>query len=92
VIDGEMATIGDPLLDLGLALAFWGPRTRTMPGMPRIEAASRGAGAPSRTELAQRYAVATGRDLGGLRWYLAFGIWKLAEAADLASGAELDGP
>jgi aminoglycoside phosphotransferase (APT) family kinase protein len=86
VIDWEMATIGDPLLDLGLALAFWGPRTRTAPGMPRIQAVSRGAGAPSRTELAERYGAATGRDLTGLRWYLVFGFWKLGAIVESAWG------
>jgi aminoglycoside phosphotransferase (APT) family kinase protein len=84
VIDWEMATIGDPLLDLGLALAFWGPRTQSRPGMPHVQAVSRAAGAPTRSELAQRYADATGRDLTNLRWYLVFGFWKLAAIVESA--------
>ena len=78
VIDWEMATIGDPLLDLGLALALWGPRPIEPCAMPRIQAVSRLPGAPGRDELAERYATGSGRDVGRLRFYMVLALWKLA--------------
>ncbi|WP_214364795.1 phosphotransferase family protein [Pseudonocardia sp. H11422] len=78
VLDWELATIGDPLFDVGYFLASW-PR----PGEPLTPTAELGTAAlepgyPSRTELAERYATATGRDLSGLRWYTTLALWKLA--------------
>jgi aminoglycoside phosphotransferase (APT) family kinase protein len=78
VIDWEMATIGDPLLDLGLMLAMWGPRLVDPPGMPLIQGVSRAAGSPTRSELTERYALATGRDLSDVLWYQVLALWKLA--------------
>ena len=66
IIDWELATIGDPLLDLGLALAFWGDRPVPAPAMPRIQAVSRLPGAPGREALAARYADRTGRSVDNL--------------------------
>lgn len=80
VVDWEMATLGDPLADLGLLLVYWaeagdegarlragaGPSVTTLPGMP------------SRRELAGRYAEASGRDVAALPWYVALGCFKLA--------------
>jgi aminoglycoside phosphotransferase (APT) family kinase protein len=84
VIDWEMASIGDPLVDLGLALAFWGPRPFEPPAMPAIQGVSRVAGAPTREELIERYARATGRDLSGILWYQVFAFWKLASIVEAA--------
>ena len=78
LVDWEMATIGDPLLDLGLMLAFWGTDRPERPGFPRIQGVSRVAGAPSRRELADRYARATGRSVEHLPYYRALAFWKLA--------------
>ena len=63
VIDWEMATIGDPLVDLGLFLAFWGTDRPASPATPRIQAVSRVAGSPSRGELAAGYGAITGRSV-----------------------------
>ncbi len=46
IVDWEMATIGDPLLDLGLFLAFWGERSEERPAMPRVQGVSRVPGSP----------------------------------------------
>ena len=78
ILDWEMATIGDPLLDLGLLLAFWGTERPDPPAMPRVQGFSRGAGAPDRVELAARYAKRTGRSVEHLDYYLALALWKLA--------------
>jgi aminoglycoside phosphotransferase (APT) family kinase protein len=84
VIDWEMASIGDPLVDLGLMLAFWGRRAFEPPAMPSIQAVSREPGSPTRDELIERYARRTGRDLTGITWYQVFAFWKLASIIEAA--------
>jgi aminoglycoside phosphotransferase (APT) family kinase protein len=78
VLDWELATIGDPLLDVAYFLASSphgdGPRTPT----EDLATALLEDGYPTREELAERYAAATGRDLSGLRWYSALVQYKLA--------------
>lgn len=78
VIDWEMATIGDPLTDLGLLLMFWGPRSVECPGFPRIQAVSRQPGVMGRRALAERWAAAAGIDIARLDFYLCFAFWRLA--------------
>ena len=77
VLDWELATIGDPLLDVGYLLASYPqegePRTPTQDfGLAVLEP-----GWPSRDELAERYTARTGRDLSDLRWYMAMSEWKI---------------
>lgn len=74
VLDWEMATIGDPLLDLGRFLAHWPAPGRTMELHGAIYDVG---GLPSADELAGRYAGVTGQDLGWLPWYLAMACFKL---------------
>jgi aminoglycoside phosphotransferase (APT) family kinase protein len=75
ILDWEMATIGDPLADLGYLAVSW-----TEPGAddhPLLLAPVTGRpGFPSRDELVARYAERTGRDVSRLRWYEAFALWK----------------
>jgi aminoglycoside phosphotransferase (APT) family kinase protein len=77
VLDWEMSTIGDPLMDLGVTLGYWIEKDDD----PRLLALSfgptAGPGAPTRAELAARYAERTGRDVGGIRWYHVFALFKL---------------
>jgi aminoglycoside phosphotransferase (APT) family kinase protein len=78
VLDWELATIGDPLFDVGYFLASW-----PEPGEPLTPTAELGTavlepGYPGRAELAARYAARTGRDLANLRWYTTLALWKLA--------------
>lgn len=78
VLDWELATLGDPLLDVAYLLVCW-----PAPGEPLVPTAALGsavleAGWPTRQELADRYAAATGRDLAGLAWYRVLVLWKLA--------------
>jgi aminoglycoside phosphotransferase (APT) family kinase protein len=91
IVDWEMATIGDPLLDLGLLLAFWGSSRPERPAMPRVQAVSRVPGSPSRAELAARYAARSSRSLEALPWYMAFAFWKLATIVEGAYAQYLDG-
>jgi aminoglycoside phosphotransferase (APT) family kinase protein len=76
VLDWEMATLGDPLSDLGLLLAYWDTLSR----MPNEVARSMGeqAGFPSGETLAGWYAERRGVELGPIPWYEAFGLFKLA--------------
>jgi len=78
VLDWEMATLGDPLLDLGNTLAYWvqqdDPQT-----MQRIRMQpSNLPGVPSRDELVRYYAEKTGRDIGNYDFYYVFGLFRLA--------------
>ncbi|RKT55009.1 phosphotransferase family protein [Saccharothrix australiensis] len=76
VLDWEMATLGDPLADLGLLHVYWtgvgaedDPITGTVSALP---------GFASADDLVQRYAERSGADVSGLGWYTAFGCFKLA--------------
>jgi len=79
VVDWEMATLGDPLADLGLTLVYWaeaGEREQATPGI-----GTDGTTAPgfmSRNEFATAYSERTGRDVSRISYYIAFGYFKLA--------------
>ncbi len=81
VLDWEMATIGDPLMDLGNTLAYWvekddPPESHLLRNMPtHIE------GALTRKEVVARYAQKTGRSLTQVDFYHCFGIFRLAVIA-----------
>ncbi|QMU76474.1 phosphotransferase family protein [Streptacidiphilus sp. PB12-B1b] len=77
VLDWEMATLGDPLADLGLFKVYW-EITGEIPGNPVSQAVSPAAGFPRMDELAELYAARTGLDLAPLPWYTAFAGFKLA--------------
>jgi aminoglycoside phosphotransferase (APT) family kinase protein len=91
VIDWEMATIGDPLTDLGLFLMFWGPRRVDAPGFAHVQAVTRVEGVSDRRLLAQRWADATGIGIDTLHYYLCFAFWRLAAIVEGAYGLYLAG-
>src|SRR5512139_2996075 len=73
VLDWEMATIGDPLVDLGLTLTYWAlPEARAVAGMSDRD------GWWPRDRMVARYAERTGYDLPALPWHEVLGIFKLA--------------
>ncbi len=79
VLDWEMATLGDPLADLGYMLVFWreaeDPTSDVLGIEPRMmEQPS----FPSRDQLVQRYERKTGLETAGLDWYKTLAVWKLA--------------
>jgi len=78
VIDWELATLGDPLSDLGLFLMFWGPRTIDPPAFAHVQAVTRIDGVVSRRALAERWEQATGISIENLNFYLCFAFWRLA--------------
>ncbi|HTJ36500.1 MAG TPA: phosphotransferase family protein [Dactylosporangium sp.] len=78
VLDWEMATLGDPLTDLGLLLAYWNVLDRIKTGRnPIADGVGAAAGFPSGAELLQRYgrSAPVGDDL---HWYVGLACYKLA--------------
>jgi aminoglycoside phosphotransferase (APT) family kinase protein len=78
VLDWELATIGDPLFDVGYFLASWPEPGALLTPTEELGRAVLEPGYPTRAELAERYAKRSGRDLGELRWYTVLALWKLA--------------
>lgn len=78
VLDWELATIGDPLFDVGYFLASWPVAGEPLTPTGAMAAAVLEPGYPSREELAHAYAARTGRDLAGLPWFTTMALWKLA--------------
>ena len=76
VVDWEISTLGDPLADLAYALNQWPDPTDALP--PNPLAPTSASGFPTRTQLAERYAERTGRDLSKLDFYIGFNRWKTA--------------
>jgi aminoglycoside phosphotransferase (APT) family kinase protein len=70
IVDWEMATLGDPLADLGMMLALWcqdGTPPREVTILARVTELP---GFPRRADLAERYAERVGRELPDLRFYV----------------------
>ncbi|WP_425551162.1 phosphotransferase family protein [Actinoallomurus vinaceus] len=80
VVDWEMATLGDPLADLGMLLMYWEPACEPVLGVRHVPTAN--PGFPSGRELAERYAERSGRDLEALTFYRALAYFKLAVIAE----------
>jgi aminoglycoside phosphotransferase (APT) family kinase protein len=80
VLDWELCTVGDPLADVGLAIAYWNElgAVAGKPGALFREPVTAVEGFPDGTELAAEYARASGRDLAGLQFWIAFAYWKIA--------------
>ena len=77
ILDWETATIGDPLVDLGLATALWPDAgEERLPLGEGLDVAGLGFG--SRGDLARRYAEQTGRSVTALPYYQALGLFRLA--------------
>jgi aminoglycoside phosphotransferase (APT) family kinase protein len=78
VFDWDMATIGDPLVDLGTMLNYWPDPSDEPDSRPSHPDGQQDMGLPTRAEVAEHYARATGTDLAAVSWYEAFGCWKTA--------------
>jgi aminoglycoside phosphotransferase (APT) family kinase protein len=78
VLDWEMATVGEPLMDLGTTLGYWVDADDP----EELRATARGPtlspGCLSRAEVVARYAAQTGRDVADVVFYYAFGLFKVA--------------
>jgi aminoglycoside phosphotransferase (APT) family kinase protein len=78
ILDWEMCTVGDPLVDLGIALCYWAQKDDPEARRESISAVTTGTGWMTREELAARYAEKTGRDVSGIAFYEIFALFKLA--------------
>jgi len=78
VLDWEMATIGDPLADLGWLVANWAVPGDADGVLLSLNAATDGPGFASREELVARYAERSGRAVDRVDWYGAFALWRSA--------------
>lgn len=78
VLDWEMSTVGDPLMDLACTLSFWvepgdPPELLSLRNMPTLSA-----GAPSRAEALEHYSRRTCNNLRDIAFYLCFGYFRRA--------------
>jgi aminoglycoside phosphotransferase (APT) family kinase protein len=78
VLDWEMATIGDPLADVGYMTAMWAEAGDPANPVGDLSEVTRLPGFPARTALAERYVAATGLTLDALPWYQVLALWKAA--------------
>jgi aminoglycoside phosphotransferase (APT) family kinase protein len=73
MVDWEMSTVGDPLLDLGWVMSGW-----TDPGEDRTKGYVDSTGMPSRTEMLDHYATVSGRAVDEIDYYVILARFKLA--------------
>src|SRR5438552_6174247 len=77
VLDWEMATIGDPLADVGYLCMMWTEKDDPQGGLREaLGAITRREGFPTRAELIDHYERETGRSMRDLRWYTTLALWK----------------
>jgi aminoglycoside phosphotransferase (APT) family kinase protein len=78
VLDWEMATVGDPLMDLGTTLGYWVEASDP----PALRHSAMGptylAGNLTRSQLVDSYATKTGRQVHDAPFYYCFGLFKIA--------------
>ena len=75
ILDWEMATIGDPLADVGYLMTHW-VQPGDAPLTFRLQSVSTEPGFPTRAELIDRYEQRSGRRVGNLAWYVTLATWK----------------
>jgi aminoglycoside phosphotransferase (APT) family kinase protein len=94
VVDWELCTVGDPLADLGLMVAYWNELGEPARGDRRLfrEPITDLPGFPSAGELAAQYARASGRDLSPLAFWVSFAYWKIAIITEGVYRRWLDNP
>jgi aminoglycoside phosphotransferase (APT) family kinase protein len=77
VLDWEMATIGDPLADIGYLCMMWTEAGDPVGGLrEHLGKVTRAEGFPTRTELIERYEERSGRSMSDIRWYTTLALWK----------------
>jgi aminoglycoside phosphotransferase (APT) family kinase protein len=90
LLDWELATLGDPLADLGYLVATYS-EAGSQPTVLELSPVTRAAGFPTRAELVERYRERSGRDVGALAWYEALALWKGAVFCEGLYGRSLRG-
>jgi len=82
VLDWELATIGDPMLDLGYMAVCYPEAGQPMNPTQELSAAFLAPGFPPVQAIFDRYKEVSGRSLAGLNWFAALQAWKLAVLYD----------
>lgn len=77
VFDWEMSALGDPLIDLGIFIAYW-CHIKPVAGHDALNSVTSQPGWFGRKEIVERYRSQTGADLSHLRFYEAFALFKVA--------------
>jgi len=78
VLDWEMCTLGDPLMDLGTTLSYWVDADDAEPFHAVRWGPTTLPGSLTRREVAERWAARTGRDVSNVLFYYCFGLFKTA--------------
>jgi aminoglycoside phosphotransferase (APT) family kinase protein len=78
VFDWDMATLGDPLVDLGTLLNYWPDPSDTEENRPIYNPGMELLGLPTRAEVVEWYAASASVDVEAASWYEAFACWKTA--------------
>jgi aminoglycoside phosphotransferase (APT) family kinase protein len=91
VLDWEMATIGDPLMDLGTALGYWIEPDDPPVFQITVFGPTNRPGNLTRVEFAERWSRATGRDASDVLFYYVFALFKLAVVAQQLYKRWVDG-
>jgi aminoglycoside phosphotransferase (APT) family kinase protein len=76
IFDWELATLGDPLADVGYLCALWSERGDPDLGTFELSRVTREPGFPTRDELVARYEAASGRAVTDAGWYRVLALWK----------------
>jgi aminoglycoside phosphotransferase (APT) family kinase protein len=76
IFDWEMATIGDPLADVGYLCALWSEASDPSGGLFDLSRVTRLEGFPTRAEIVARYEERSGRSMRDARWYMTLALWK----------------
>src|SRR5665213_3346100 len=76
IFDWEMATIGDPLADIGYMILHWRQADDVDDGKFNLQSVTVRPGFPTRQEIVARYEVRSGRSMQALDWYVTLALWK----------------
>jgi aminoglycoside phosphotransferase (APT) family kinase protein len=90
ILDWEMATLGDPLADLGYLVATYADADAVSTPL-ELTTVTRGEGYPRRADLVERYVERTGADVSTLSWYETLALWKAAVFCEAIYTRWLDG-
>jgi len=78
VLDWEMCSVGDPLIDLGLFICYWTLKDQDEEKGSSLTAVTIGPGWLTREEIIERYQTETGRDVSCINFYETFALFKVA--------------
>ena len=78
ILDWEMATIGDPLMDFATSLAYWAEEEDVAMFGELISLPTHQKGNPNRAQLIEMYAKLSGKDMSNIIYHYVYGLFKIA--------------